>query len=239
MRIGIIGYGKMGKAIEQIAIQRGHEVTCIIDKTESDQNAIPQLKSNVDVAIEFSTPKSAEKNILSCIESGIPVVSGTTGWIFDHSRLNEKCIINKTAFFFASNFSIGVNIFMAINQKLATLLSDFETYKVQIEETHHIHKIDKPSGTAITLAEDIIKNNENYKNWELKPSNNILNIEIDSLREGETIGEHKIKWENEIDTITIGHNAKTRKGFALGAVLAAEFIKNKSGYFTMNDLIKL
>jgi 4-hydroxy-tetrahydrodipicolinate reductase len=238
MRIGIIGYGRMGKTIEQIAIMRNHEIGAIADSTmgiEIDES----FAQKIDLAIEFTSPDSAKNNIYRCIKLGIPVVSGTTGWDFDFAEIETECKKNKAAVFYASNFSIGMNIFMDINEKLAKLLSDFDNYDARIEETHHVHKLDKPSGTAISLAQGIFKNNSKYVNYELKPIKDIRNLEIDSFREGEIIGEHKIIWENEIDEIIIQHKAKNRTGFALGAVLAAEFLENKSGVFSMRDLLKL
>lgn len=239
MNIGIVGYGKMGKAIEQIALQRNHIVTVIVDLENNDSIA-DQLKGNVDVAIEFTTPDSAKNNIFDCASAGIPIVSGTTGWKIDENQIKQICQDNNSTVFYASNYNIGVNIFMEINEKLADLLSDFASYDARIEETHHIHKLDKPSGTAISLAKGIFENNTKYVNFELKPVSDKRNLEIESFREGEIIGDHKIIWESEIDKITLEHNAKDRLGFAIGAVLAAEFLMNKkSGYFTMRDLLKL
>lgn len=238
MNIGIIGYGKMGKAIEQLALQRGHNIAVIVDENNSEDIAA-QLKGKVDVAIEFTTPESGKNNVFDCIEAGIPIVSGTTGWNVVEVKMQKICEEKNTSFFYASNFSIGVNIFTEVNEKLASLLSDFESYDAKMQETHHIHKLDKPSGTAISLANGIFKNNKKYVNWELKPVNDIRNLEIESLREGEIIGDHKIIWESEIDTIEISHSAKNRIGFALGAVLAAEFVYDKVGFYTMRDLLKL
>lgn len=239
MNIGIIGYGKMGKAIEQIALQRNHKVTVIVDLENKDSIA-SQLKGNVDVAIEFTTPDSAKNNVFDCASAGIPIVSGTTGWRIDENQIQQICQENNTSVFYASNFNIGVNIFMEINEKLAELLGDFKSYDARIEETHHIHKLDKPSGTAISLAKGIFKNNSKYVNYELKPVKDERNLEIESFREGEVIGDHKVIWESEIDSIILEHKATDRTGFAIGAVMAAEFIINeKSGYFTMRDLLKL
>lgn len=238
MKIGIIGYGKMGKAIEQLALQRGHNIAVIVDENNSEDIAA-QLKGKVDVAIEFTTPESGKNNVFDCIEAGIPIVSGTTGWNVVDDEMQKICEEKSTSFFFASNFSIGVNIFMQINEKLASLLSDFESYNARMQEAHHIHKLDEPSGTAISLAKGIFKNNKKYVNWELKPVKDIRNLEIESFREGEIIGDHKIIWDSEIDTIEISHSAKNRTGFALGAVLAAEFVYGKTGFYNMHDLLKL
>jgi 4-hydroxy-tetrahydrodipicolinate reductase len=238
MRIALIGYGKMGKAVEQIALQRGHSISAIIDT--NTQTVINQdLKSIADVAIEFTSPESAKKNVYDCIKYGVPVISGTTGWKTDIDEIKALCDLNSTAFFYASNFSIGANIFMNINEKLAALFESFNDYNASIEETHHIHKLDKPSGTAITLANGIVKNNKKYVNWELNPVSDIQNIGISSFREGDIFGDHKIIWDSEIDTISISHSAKSRNGLALGAIMAAEFIKGKTGVFKMNDLLKL
>ena len=236
MNIALIGYGKMGKEIERIAVERGHNISEIID---INQNSIQNISNNIDVAIEFTNPASAKNNVYDCLGKGIAVVSGTTGWNLNIEDISKKCIQNNTAMFYASNFSVGMNIFMTINEKLAKLLNDFKDYSAKIEETHHIHKLDKPSGTAITLAKDIIDNSSKYQNWELNKSNDILNLCISSFREGEVIGDHKITWENEIDNITISHSAKNRSGFAIGAVLAAEFIQKKTGFFTMKNLLNL
>lgn len=238
MKIAIIGYGKMGKAIEQLALQRGHSISAVID-TNTDAVINSELKKIADVAIEFTSPSSAKQNIYDCIKYGIPVVSGTTGWKSDLEEVKNMCISNSTAFFYASNFSIGVNIFMSINEKLSGLLNGLDSYNAVIEETHHVHKLDKPSGTAISLANGIVKNNKKYVNWELNPTTDIQNIGISSFREGEIFGDHKIIWESDNDIISIAHSAKSRQGFALGAVLAAEFIAGKTGIYTMNDLLKL
>ncbi len=237
MRIALIGYGKMGKAIEEIAIERGHTVSAIVDLS-TEVKIDSELKKTVDVAIEFTSPEAAKQNLLDCIIAGIPVVSGTTGWAFNENEMNELCKKNSTAVFYASNFSIGVNIFMQINEKLASLLNSFGSYSAKIKETHHIHKLDKPSGTAITLANGIVKNNSKYVKWELNPSTDIQNIEITSFREGEIFGDHSVIWENDIDSINISHSAKSRKGFAMGAVLAAEYINKRTGLFNMRDLLK-
>ncbi|MDD3859006.1 MAG: 4-hydroxy-tetrahydrodipicolinate reductase [Bacteroidales bacterium] len=238
MRIALIGYGKMGKAVEQIALERGHTIVAIVDINTSEK-IDKKLKSIVDIAIEFTSPASAEKNITDCLTAGISIVSGTTGWEFDKKELEELCIKNSAALLYASNFSIGVNIFMKINEQLAKFLSAFNDYSAKIEETHHIHKLDKPSGTAISLANGIINNNPKYVKWMLNPCNEKNNIEITSLREGEIYGDHKIEWENDIDIISISHSAKSRRGLALGAVMAAEFVLGKTGVFSMNDLLKL
>jgi 4-hydroxy-tetrahydrodipicolinate reductase len=238
MKIALIGYGRMGKTIEKIALQRGHSITEIIDI--KDKSKINQdLKNLCDIAIDFSNPKACKENIIACLENGISVVSGTTGWEFTESEFIELTNKTSTAFFYASNFSIGMNIFMEINKKLANLLNDFQDYEVKIEETHHIHKLDKPSGTAINLAKDILKNNSKYLNWELLPKQDKHSFEIEAFREDEVFGDHKVIWKNNIDNIEISHSAFNRLGFGIGAVLAAEFISGKTGYFTMKNLLNL
>ncbi len=238
MNIGLIGYGKMGKSVETLALKRGHNIVSILDINNID-NLNTDLAKKIDVAIEFSTPESANSNIVKCLELGISVVSGTTGWSYNPDELDKLAKQNNAAIFIASNFSVGVNLFMEVNKKLAGLMETFNTYKVNMEETHHIHKLDKPSGTAISLANDIIKENSRYVNWKLKPENDIHNIQIESFREGETIGNHKIIWNSEIDTISIEHNAKNRSGFTSGALLAAEYINGKTGFYKMKDLLNL
>lgn len=236
MNISIIGYGKMGRAVEQIAESRGHKIVEVIDYKENHKFDSENFL-NSDVAIEFTLPDSVEQNISTALSKGVSIVSGTTGWSMDTNQYKNLCLENKAALLFASNFSIGVNIFFEINKKLAELMSNFQDYNGSIEETHHIHKIDKPSGTAVSLAKEIISKNNNYKEWAL--NDNGEKLPIFSKREGEVFGYHSVKWESEIDYIKIEHNAKSRKGFALGAVLAAEFIKNKIGVYTMKDLLNI
>jgi len=238
MRIALIGYGKMGKAVEQIALERGHSVSAIVD-IDSKIKISSELKNIADIAIEFSTPAAAKNNIENCLSLGITVVSGTTGWSFDRKEFEKICTKNSVALFYATNYSIGVNIFMKINEKLAEIMSNFPDYNARIEETHHIHKLDKPSGTAISLANGIINKNPKYVKWMLNPSDDKNKIDITSFREGEIFGDHEIVWENEIDRINIKHSAKSRRGLALGAILAAEFISNKTGVFSMDDLLKI
>jgi 4-hydroxy-tetrahydrodipicolinate reductase len=234
MQIALIGYGKMGKEIEKIAIERQHIIVARIDK--DNLNELNNL--NADVAIEFTEPDSAPDNFKKLFNKAIPVVSGTTGISNELKSIIDYCKKKNATFFYASNFSIGVNIFFSINKVLAKLISDYN-YKCKIEETHHVHKLDKPSGTAISIADDIITQNNNFVKWELKNSvpNNVLPIE--SFREGEVTGMHSVKWQSDIDEIEIQHKAYNRKGFALGAVLAAEFVFGKTGVYFMNDLLKL
>jgi len=236
MRIALIGYGKMGHEIENISISRGHEIVCIIDENnQSDFNS--SAFRSADVAIEFSTPDAAYKNYLNTFEHNIPVVAGTTGWLSHFDEIRDLCKDNKQTFFYASNYSVGVNIFFALNKYLAKLMNQFTDYNVEMEETHHIHKLDAPSGTAITLAEGLIDNLDRKNKWTM---NNPVSSEvyIGSIREGEVPGNHKIKYFSKFDSITIEHDAKNRKGFALGAVLAAEFVKGKKGFLTMSDIFK-
>ena len=229
MKIGIIGYGKMGKAIEKVAIDRGHLI--IFKTNKCDLNLI----NDVDVTIEFSTPESAFTNIKNCIDSNVPVVSGTTGWLEDLDDIKKLCDKKNGSFLYASNFSLGANLFFELNKKLAHLMSDKNQYKTSIDETHHIHKLDRPSGTAITLADDIISNSR-YKNWELDSSSNDK-ININSSREKEVNGVHKVVYSSENDIISIKHEALNRNGFALGAVISAEWLVNKKGCFSISDML--
>ena len=229
MKIGIIGYGKMGKAIEKVAIDRGHLISF---KTN---NCDINLINDVDVTIEFSTPESAFANIKNCIDTNVPVVSGTTGWLEDLDDIKKLCDKKNGSFLYASNFSLGANLFFELNKKLAHLMSDKNQYKTSIDETHHIHKVDKPSGTAITLADDIISNSR-YKNWELGSSSKDK-ININSSREKEVNGVHKVVYSSENDIISIKHEALNRNGFALGAVISAEWLVNKKGCFSISDML--
>ena len=231
MKIGIIGYGKMGKAIEKVAIDRGH---LIIFKTN---NCDLNLIKDVDVTIEFSTPESAFTNIKNCIDTNVPVVSGTTGWLEDLDDIKKLCDKKNGSFLYASNFSLGANLFFELNKKLAHLMSNKNQYKTSIDETHHIHKLDKPSGTAITLADDIISNSR-YKNWELDSSSKDK-ININSSREKEVNGVHKVVYSSENDIISIKHEALNRNGFALGAVISAEWLVNKKGCFSISDMLNI
>ena len=236
MKIALIGYGKMGKTIEQIAIARGHEIVARIDIDNQDDFNSPEFKS-ADVAIEFSQPQSAMNNYRRAFAAGVKVVSGTTGWLDNMPEVKEACE-NGSTFFHSSNFSLGVNIFFAINRYLAKIMNGFTNYEVSMEETHHIHKLDAPSGTAITLAEGIIENITRKDAWVEGVEPKSTEIGITSIRRDEVSGIHTIKYESEVDTITITHDAKSRAGFALGAVVAAEFIKDKTGFITMQDMLK-
>ena len=237
MKIALIGYGKMGHAIEEIAIQRGHTIKAKIDDHNLDQ--LPQLESSeIDVAIEFTSPEAVLENVRTCISSGIPVISGTTGWNDRMKEIIEFCKQEKGTFFYASNFSLGVNILFEVNRRLAEIMNRFEDYSVDMTEIHHIQKMDSPSGTAITLAEVIIENIERVKNWKLDGGAE-GELGIQAIRENEVPGKHVINYENDIDRITVSHEAKTRKGFALGAVFVSEWIKGRKGFFTMKDFLDL
>ncbi len=236
MKIALIGYGKMGKTIEQIAIERGHTIVARIDPTTGEDFDSEGFKS-ADVAIEFTAPTSAYLNYLKCFEHRIPVVSGTTGWLDMMDNVKQICEKDGATFFYASNFSLGVNIFFQLNRQLARIMNRFGDYDVAIEEVHHIHKLDAPSGTAITLAEGIIDHIDRKNGWVLAPESIDHSISITSVRRDEVPGIHTITYESETDSISISHDAKSRKGFALGAVLAAEFVKGRKGFLGMNDLL--
>ena len=233
MKIALLGYGKMGKEIEKIALKRGHSIVIKADvDTTYDIN-------KADVAIEFSVPKAAFNNISNCIESNVPVVSGTTGWLDNYEKAIQLCNKKNGAFIYASNFSLGVNIFFELNKNLARLMTNLNQYNVSLEEIHHTQKLDAPSGTAITLAEGVIEES-NYENWEL--TNNDLSkniIPISSKRIGKIPGTHTVTYNSEVDKIDIVHTAHSRQGFALGAVIAAEWLLDKQGVFTMRDVLNI
>lgn len=236
MKIALIGYGKMGKQIEQIALSRGHSIVSIIDESNVVDFDSPAFKS-ADVAIEFTTPTSALRNYQKCFQAGVPVVAGTTGWLEHLSEVKKACEEGQT-FFYASNYSLGVNIFFALNKYLAKIMNQFPDYTVSMEEVHHVHKLDAPSGTAITLAEGIIENVDRKTDWHLETETKSSDLAIHCIREGEVPGIHEIFYESDADIISIKHDAKSRKGFALGAVLAAEFTCGKKGFLGMNDMLK-
>lgn len=235
MKIALIGYGKMGKTIEQIALQRGHQIVSIIDINNTTDFESEAFRS-ADVAIEFTTPATALGNYMRCFEANVPVVSGTTGWLEHLDEVKAKCEQEGKTFFYASNFSVGVNIFFALNRYLAKIMNGFPAYDVRMTEVHHIHKLDAPSGTAITLAEGILENVERKERWTLETAEQPTDLPIHAIREGEVPGIHEIIYESEADTISIKHDAKSRAGFALGAVIAAEFTAGKKGFLGMNDL---
>lgn len=236
MKIALIGYGKMGHEIEAIALDRGHQVVCTIDINEDYKFESPEFKS-ADVAIEFTSPQSAFNNYKKAFAANVPVVSGTTGWLEHIDEIKKECTDNGKTFFYASNFSLGVNLFFALNKKLAKMMNQFSNYDVRMEETHHIHKLDAPSGTAITLAEGVIENIDSKSKWTLDKAETNNELVITSFREGEVPGIHTVIYESEVDTIQITHDAKSRKGFALGAVLAAEYTNGKKGFLGMEDML--
>ena len=232
MKIALLGYGKMGQTIERIAIERGHEIVLRKDEFNTYEGL-----SNADVAIEFSIPTAAVSNVSSCFNSNIPVISGTTGWLEHYDEMVALCKENNGAFLSCSNFSLGVNIFFELNDYLAKMMSKFDSYKVEMEEIHHTQKLDAPSGTAISLAKGVIENS-NYTSWTLEnPNTNQIHIEAKRI---ENIpGTHTVTYNSSVDEIEIKHTAHNRDGFALGAVIAAEWIAGKQGIFTMKDVLNL
>lgn len=261
MKIALIGYGKMGHMIEQIAKDRGHEISVVID-TDNEADIDSKAFRKSDVAIEFSTPSSAVNNILKCFSAGVPVVCGTTGWMDSLPAVKSVCESGKGALFYSSNYSIGVNLFEAVSRYLTKIMNGYPQYSPSMEEVHHIHKLDHPSGTAITIAEEIIQESDKVKEWkepaeatetEDAPTPNEGTLYISHRREGEVPGIHSVTWDSPQDTITISHSAKSREGFALGAVIAAEWLGEKchkfsvgpikigsgqTGFFTMKDMLK-
>lgn len=238
MKIALIGYGKMGKTIEKIALNRGHEIVSKIDIDNQEDFNSDEFKS-ADIAIEFTVPAVAVENYKKSFASGVSVVSGTTGWTDKMPEVQALCKEKDLAFFWTSNFSLGVNIFFALNKYLAKIMNNFGNYNIDMTEVHHTQKLDAPSGTAKTLVEDIIDIVDRKSDWELGTEQTADNkIAIDAIREGQVPGIHTINYKSEIDTITITHDAKSREGFALGAVLAAEFSCGKKGILGMNDMLK-
>ena len=233
MRIALLGYGKMGKTIEQIALQRGHEIVLKIDKGDNDYNI-----READVAIDFSIPSAAVSNITTCLKNGIPIISGTTGWLNRFDDMVALCKERDGAFIYASNYSLGVNIFFELNRQLAKMMSSLKQYNVSMEEIHHTQKLDAPSGTAITLAEGIIEHTD-YTNWELDNSDSKNTLPIVAKRIENIPGTHQVDYNSEVDNISISHTAHNRQGFALGAVIAAEWIVGKTGIFTMKDVLNI
>ena len=232
MNIALLGYGKMGKTIEKIAIDRGHEIVLKIDIDNDSYDF-----TGVDVAIDFSDPSAAYQNIYNCLNNNIPVVSGTTGWLSKYQDIVDFCSDRNGAFIYASNFSVGVNLFFNLNEQLSQIMKNIEGYHVEMEETHHIHKLDAPSGTAITLAESIIDNTDK-EDWSLENSNE-KELLIKVKREGEIPGTHTVSYSSSVDSIEIKHTAFNRGGFALGAVVAAEWLIGKEGVFSMKDVLGL
>ncbi|MCX6268271.1 MAG: 4-hydroxy-tetrahydrodipicolinate reductase [Bacteroidetes bacterium] len=236
MKIALLGYGKMGQEIEKLAMKRGHEIVLIIDSLEDWENDENDL-SAADVAIDFSTPVSIIENIYHCFDANIPLVIGTTGWLDDLEKVHLDCLKRDQSMFFAPNFSIGVNLFFNLNRYLARLMSKWEDYTVSIEETHHIHKQDAPSGTAIVLANDIIRNTDGKEKWVQENVENPEELGIKSYRTDNVPGTHIVRYESEEDCIEIIHTAKNRRGFAMGAIMAAEWLIGKKGVFDMKDLL--
>ena len=237
MKIAILGYGKMGKVIEEIALKRGHSIPLKVNL--ENLNFDSELLGNCDVAIEFSSPESAIENINKCFDANVPVVVGTTGWYAEFNAVQERCVSENKGLLYATNFSVGVNIFYEINKKLAALMDANSQYDVEVEETHHTQKLDAPSGTAISLAEGIIDNLDRKDSWKNDMIVSENELVIESIRTENVPGTHIVKYESDIDVVEIKHEAKNRNGFAFGAVLAAEYIHDKNGVFTMKDVLSL
>ena len=233
MKIALLGYGKMGKVIEQIAIQRGHTIVLKINENTKSYDI-----SLADVGIDFSVPNAAVKNITNCLLHNIPVISGTTGWLDYFDKTVALCKESNGAFIYASNFSLGVNIFFELNKNLAKMMKNLSQYKVSINETHHTQKLDAPSGTAITLAEGIIEQSNNT-NWKLDDNVDKNTISISAKRIENVHGTHSINYESSVDSLNITHTAHSRDGFALGAIIAAEWLLDKKGVFNMNDVLNI
>ena len=233
MKIALLGYGRMGQTIERLALGRGHEIVLKVDENTTTYDI-----KEADIAIDFSVPSVAFDNITNCFKNGVPVVSGTTGWLDKYDEALEICDQNNGAFIYASNFSLGVNVFFELNEYLAKMMANLTDYKVSMEEIHHTKKLDAPSGTAITLAEGVIKNTD-YKNWALDVTNSPDELPIVAKRIPDVPGTHEVKYESNIDTIDIKHTAHSREGFALGAVVAAEWLHSKKGVFSMRDVLGL
>lgn len=232
MKIALLGYGKMGQTIERIALERGHEIVLKKDEFNTYEGL-----SNADVAIDFSIPAVAVENISSCFYANVPVISGTTGWLDRYDEMAALCEEKKGAFISSSNFSLGVNLFFGLNEYLAKMMSKFDSYKVTMEEIHHTQKLDAPSGTAISLAKGVIENSD-YSKWTLENAEK-NEIHIEAIRTGDVPGTHTVTYNSKVDTIEIKHTAHNRDGFALGAVIAAEWIVGKQGIFTMRDVLNL
>ncbi len=231
MKIALVGYGKMGKIIDELASAKGHEIVARLTETPTAHNL-----NNPDVVIEFSQPEVAFINIKNCLELQIPVVCGTTGWLARKTEAEQIALDNDTAFLYGSNFSLGVNLFFALNEKLADLMRPFQQYNVQLEETHHTHKKDAPSGTAISLAEGIISHNPRFNAWKLEETRD-AELGIFAIREDEVPGTHRVYYRSDVDEIEVSHTAFSRNGFAQGAVIAAEWIVGKKGNFSMQDVL--
>jgi 4-hydroxy-tetrahydrodipicolinate reductase len=237
MRILLIGYGKMGKTIEQMALSKGHQIAGTIDHTNAETLSI-YTSENTDVAIEFTHPEAAFGNITYCLTNGIPVVSGSTGWLDQFNEASKLCKENNGAFFYASNYSVGVNLFFHFNEYIASKMQEYKEYNVSIREVHHLQKVDKPSGTGITTAEGILASYTDLEGWVGdEEAENKLNIV--SEREPDVVGTHIVTYSSEVDKIELGHIAHSRAGFAEGALMAAEWLKNRKGVYGMKDMLNL
>jgi 4-hydroxy-tetrahydrodipicolinate reductase len=236
MKIALIGYGRMGHVLEETALKRGHSISLIID-IDNQKDLNPQKLKGIDVAIEFSLPEAAFRNISLCLKNRIPVVSGTTGWLKDYEKAAKICIDNDCSFIHSTNYSIGVNILFMLNRELAKQMNKYRDYTVSIEEIHHTRKLDAPSGTAISLADGIKSQHQGYKGWCFENDKSEDMIPVRSIREGSVPGTHIVSWDCDIDNISLRHETKNRMGLALGAVVAAEFIHNRKGVFKMSDVL--
>ena len=235
MKLGLFGYGKMGKAIEQIAEKQGME---IVWRIRRDDTPTPALLREADVIIDFTRPEVAFDNVILCLQAGVPVVSGTTGWLERLPEARQFCLKHGGALLWASNFSVGVNLFFALNQRLAQLMDTRPEYAAALTETHHIHKLDAPSGTALTLVNELIENVDRYAGWSLDPAAPAADeVPITAIREGEVPGTHLVRWQSAVDEISIEHKAHSRAGFAAGAVLAAQWLAGRKGVFGMGDVL--
>jgi 4-hydroxy-tetrahydrodipicolinate reductase len=235
MKLGILGYGKMGKAIEQVAINQGLEIAW---RMRRDDVLSPDQLRTANVVIEFSRPEAALENVMLCLRAGLPVVSGTTGWLDQLPEAQKFCLDNGGAMLWASNFSVGVNLFFALNRRLSELMAQRPEYAATLTETHHVHKLDAPSGTALTLVNDLISNTLRYTDWSLAPTSPRPDqVPITAIREGEVPGTHLVRWQSAVDEISIEHKAHSRAGFAAGAVLAAQWLVDKKGVFEMGDVL--
>lgn len=237
MNVLLIGYGRMGKAVHEMLEQRGHNVAKVID--EQNKQELESLnQSDFDVAIEFTHPDAGYDNVMKCLRNGLPVVTGTTGWNHKLSEAEKACKQHNSAFLYAPNFSLGVNMLFAMNEKLAKLMNNQAQYKASIEETHHIHKKDKPSGTAVNLATQLINEIGRYSDYSLDGQERDK-LPVYANREGDVFGDHKVTYDSDVDSLSISHHAKSRKGFALGAAVAAEFVHTRKGVFTMKDVLDI
>jgi len=236
MKLALLGYGKMGMEIEKLAQEKGDEIMLVIDDPEEWEQRLPEL-SLADVAIEFSTPSSVVDNIRLCFDAGVPIVVGTTGWHEQIEEIKAECLERGQSLFWAANFSIGVNIFFELNRKLASMMSNWPNYEISLEETHHVQKLDAPSGTAIVLANDIIRYHKQKEKWVRESPEHPSDLGIRSYRIEDVTGTHKVIYESEDDLIEIIHAAKSRRGFALGAILAAEWLIGKRGFFEMREML--